>query len=83
MNLARSALSGSFYTNPNGPNVRTLKGHIDILLTKHPSRGHVAKEAFGIGRGRESGPIAFHTLWPPQLMAFSVSCHVFALRRVP
>jgi len=83
MNLGRSALSGSFYTSPNGPNVRTLKGHIDILLTKHPSRGHVAKEAFGTGRGRESGPIALNTLWPPQLIAFSFSCRVFALRRVP
>jgi len=30
--------SGSFYTSPNAPNVRTLNGHIEIPLAKHPSR---------------------------------------------
>ena len=38
--------SGSFYTSPNAPNVRTLNGHIDISLAKHPSRGHVAQWNF-------------------------------------
>jgi len=38
--------SGSFYTSPNAPNVRTLNGYIEIPLAKHPSRGHVAQWDF-------------------------------------
>jgi len=39
---------GSFYTSTNAPNVRTLYGHIEIPLAKHPSRGHVAQSDFDI-----------------------------------
>jgi len=38
--------SGSFYTSPNASNVRTLNGHIKILLAKNPSQGHVAQWDF-------------------------------------
>jgi len=38
--------SGSVYTSPNAPNVRTLNGHIEIPLAKYPSRGHVAQWDF-------------------------------------
>ena len=80
---ALNGRSGSFYTTPNAPNVRTLNGHIDIPLAKYPSRGHVAREAFGIVRDRESVPNVFQALWPPQLMVIGVSCHVFTPRSVP
>jgi len=39
-------ISGSFYTSPNAPNVRTLNGQIEVSLAKHPSRGHVAQWDF-------------------------------------
>jgi len=37
---------GSFYPSPNAPNVRTLNGHNEIPLAKHPSWGHVAQWDF-------------------------------------
>jgi len=41
-------LSGSFYTSPNAPNVRTLNGHIEISLGDVASAGMLGQWNFSM-----------------------------------